>query len=281
MGSGRVSYTLTANLWSGDESVAACSEEINLAPFGGQKPPTCTQDFPGEYRTVVTRIERSLFRKTGNALKVQAIEPVPIRIAEDEDYVGTVPGFRIVCIQRNPPTLPRIDNCEVKMRLKAKTVLSLVSLTRQPTGEQVKRLNVLSEIIDLYSAQTKEPYLSGWELVNDLQEDTERGTQIQDGPCTLTDKGKDLEGHAASSHCQYEIAFSLGLWQKYCRCLAPTFSSQLMSRRYSILAVVTLRGSFTHTFRLEIPVQVCAQPSISDETEDGGMIDSVSPLVSP
>ncbi|KAH7383431.1 hypothetical protein BKA64DRAFT_159242 [Cadophora sp. MPI-SDFR-AT-0126] len=241
---GRVTYTLRIGLWIGEQITTTHAEEIVLKPSNSLSPPICVQDFPRDYKIAQAKISRNLCTRTWKVLELSVVEPEPLEYNPKTDTLHTKLHFSITYEAfPSPKSLGlAIERCDVKLSLKAKTVISLNPLQAQPTAPQIIYSPYLSEIVQEHTGKIRTLNLPTWKEMR--WEDT-----------------RDNKGHII---CQYVLNFSMDFWQKRCFCLTPTFSSPMMLRRYSLGAVVTLHGANVQKFRLEIPVQICARSESSE-----------------
>jgi len=233
---GRIRYILKAALWSTDQIIASCSEEILLSPCYLPSPPMCLQDFPQDYRISHSRKIHGLFRKVSRTINLSISEPKPLQYCHETRGLHTALTFEVKCediVQLLGDFLkPVTGTFEVQLSLRSRTITSLSQLKTQPTSAQIRKIPWITET---------------------LQESHDKSWTLNIPPWT-TDTCCNLHAESAQYHT---TSFSVDFWQKGCPCLLPTFITPFIQRRYSIKAIITLRSSTNYVFHLEIPVQIC------------------------
>lgn len=150
----------------GEQIVATHAEEIVLNPSNSLTPPICVQDFPRDYKISQAKILRSLLTRTRKVLELSVLEPEPLEYDSKTDMLHTKLDFAIASEDIAFPSTESLglvmERCEVKLGLKAKTVVSSKPLQAQPTASQIRNSPCLFEVIQEYPNSIRTLNLPAW-----------------------------------------------------------------------------------------------------------------------
>lgn len=165
---GRITYSLKVGLWIRDHNLVTHTEEIILTPSGSPCPPICIQDFPNDYISTRNKILKRSMKKTSTILEVSVAEPPPIEFSPNTGMLHTTLDLTMTYKDSSLQDIevPRLgfESCEVRLRLKARNIVSSRLLAAEPTAFHVKRSAHLSETTEEYNMQIMTLNLPKWEL---------------------------------------------------------------------------------------------------------------------
>lgn len=240
-----VSYSLVARIQyqEGDDATrrgVEAKQAVTLLPFSDADPPTCIDDFPGEFvlRKTIALRKHALGGRLGD-LVVTAGEPPPLI------YSSPGAGASTECVisatvrpgSLSPGRLPRLA-FDIKAVIRAKTFYSAKPIRCMP-----RQADLTSKaLIRLHDAVLK------------LEEQRFSALEWEYAPADNLE-GASLVRPSSSAHGSVWRA-RLTLAIKPPETLPPSFCGTLIARSYSLLVVISVSGARGKKCCLELPFQV-------------------------
>ncbi|KAE8139378.1 hypothetical protein BDV38DRAFT_269894 [Aspergillus pseudotamarii] len=253
-----IDYRIRAQLLAEGRCVVDTTRPFTLWASHGRQPPVCTEDFPGEYKLSTLKTLRNPFLRPTGRLYVYSQEPSPLEFSPEKEGAATSIRLRLRYESlkgdpmRTPP--PQFHGI-VRSNLKASTFISIEPQRRSPATCDASAFPFTFETRKSYPSQLRKLCFSRWTP-------TEMGT------------GTAWETEA-------ELIFK-------CRSptyLTPSFSSMLVSRRYSLKLYMVISGHGHVALRLELPIQVGYTGRRFLPSEDimytSGLTEDMPPAYSP
>ncbi|OAX80963.1 hypothetical protein ACJ72_04701 [Emergomyces africanus] len=241
----RITYTLQAYIMRDGRPTTGTFRHIMLFPTQEPQPPLCTADFPGDYalsRSVVLRTGM-LFRRLGR-LSVETEEPAPLEISKKSGGASTaiplVLRFRESREQRSKcesmPPIP--DFGGISFKLKQMTFISVAPQRRMPATQDLLTSSFTAKDTKIVNEQSRKMKFSPWVRSRWKEKHGEHGES--------PDQEKQI----------WEMTTMLIFTYPDRKCPVPTFSSALVSRRYSVRIALRLEGVYHGALELEVPLQI-------------------------
>ncbi|QSS59789.1 hypothetical protein I7I51_04585 [Histoplasma capsulatum] len=270
----RITYTLHAYLMCDGRPTTATFRHVMLFPTQEPQPPSCTSDFPGDYilsRSAVLRTGM-LFRRRG-LLSVETREPAPLEMSRGKSGASTTVNLtlrfresreiRSACGSM-PPATPAFG--VVSLKLKQTTFISVEPQRRLPATRDLLTSTVMVKDTKIIHEQSRKMKFSPWMkwfADNSLFH------------CFRT--------MTAQERRAWETKVTLVFTYSDDKRPVPTFSSALVSRRYSVRIALHMEGVYHRALELEVPLQIIyrghgqvplpnegelgnLEPALSDET---------------
>ncbi|KAE8381723.1 hypothetical protein BDV26DRAFT_278540 [Aspergillus bertholletiae] len=224
-----IEYRIRAQILVEGRCVVESVQPFTLWTSQGRQPPVCIEDFPGEYKLSASKTLRSpLLRPTGR-LQIYSHEPLPLEFSPEKEGAATSVRLQLRYESlkndgaRLPP--PRFYGV-IRSSLKASTFVSIQPQRRSPAACDASTFPFTFETRKAYGSKLRKLYFPHW---TPLEIDT--GT-VWETETDLTFRCDDLA------------------------CLTPSFSSMLVSRRYSLKMYIVISGHGHAAFKLKLPIQV-------------------------
>lgn len=235
----QVTYRLTARLFKGRRVLHRVAQPILLLMSQDPSPPTCINDFKGEYQTTqTTAIRGPLFQKAGE-LSVMVQEPKQLRIkANRAETIVEVP-VKLSFDRRGQDLIALEKLCveaEVKWQFRFATFVSILEQRGPVTLKQAEVSPATAHVMSSLKARTLTMKWAKWQ------------------PSSNSKTPKALESEQ-----------SLWLTLPRDEVLVPTFWNQFISRRYSIWLQLKITKPGNAKLEVEVPIQVGieAEPPVS------------------
>ncbi|KAI9881517.1 MAG: hypothetical protein M1830_000080 [Pleopsidium flavum] len=219
--------------------VAESARSIDILPTLEPRPPIWIEDFPGEYSALNTKRLRGFcaLRHVGD-LSIRATEPGPFEFVRGREGASSAVRLDLSYRQRQvrnqamPP--PVMAQGQMASRLKAVTFISVVAQHRAPTLHQAAVSPSLTRTSKVCGREQHQTFsFNPWRCAS--------GESYSFGPETHLDWVTEA---TVILHYDDEVL------------LAPTFFHPLVSRKYSLLTRLAVRGPGYAAFNLEVPIQV-------------------------
>ncbi|KAE8396356.1 hypothetical protein BDV23DRAFT_192179 [Aspergillus alliaceus] len=225
-----IEYRIRAQFLAEGHRLVEKIRSFTLWTTQGRQPPVCTEDFPGEYQMSAFKTLRSpLFQPTGRLL-VYSHEPPPLDFSPEKEGAATSVRLRLRYESlkndsgmRIPP--PRFHGI-VRSNLQASTFISVEPQKRSPATSDAPVFPFTFETRESYASQLRKLCFARW-------------TPLETATRTLWESEADL-----AVPCDYPAY------------LTPSFSSLLVSRRYSLKIYMVISGLGHAALKLELPIQV-------------------------
>ncbi|EGC43991.1 conserved hypothetical protein [Histoplasma capsulatum var. duboisii H88] len=267
----RITYTLHAYLMCDGRPTTGTFRHVMLFPTQEPQPPSCTSDFPGDYilsRSAVLRTGM-LFRRRG-LLSVETREPAPLEMSRGKSGASTTVNLtlrfresreiRSACGSM-PPATPAFG--VVSLKLKQTTFISVEPQRRLPATRDLLTSTVMVKDTNIINEQSRKMKFSPWVR--------SRWKEEHQAQC------------AAQERQAWETKVTLVFTYSDDKRPVPTFSSALVSRRYSVRIALHMEGVYHRALELEVPLQIIyrghgqvplpnegelgsSEPALSDET---------------
>jgi hypothetical protein len=208
-------------------------------------PPTCLEDFPGEYLCQqVKRLARPLF-STECHLSLNVSEPCPIEVQyPDVTAAAQFPIHALLSYGRGKTlsTPPSLD-LRVTWALKTQTFVSVVRQHLSPTAQEALRSPFLEEVQSIAKLQSCKMKLLQWNVHSE-----KKSTWILDTTLWLPVASGML--------------------------LAPSVFTPYVTRRYSVAMQLDVSGEKMGktSFHLSVPVQIVYVGQSSGEVDEDGQV---------
>ncbi|KLJ10671.1 hypothetical protein EMPG_13945 [Blastomyces silverae] len=256
----RIAYTLHAYLMCNGSTTTGTFRHVMLFPTQEPQPPSCTSDFPGDYALSRSAVLRTtmFFRRLGR-LSVETMEPAPLDMSGKKNGASTaihlVLRFRESrqgggkCESTPPPTP---DFGVVSLKLKQMTFISVEPQRRLPAT------------CDLLTSPS---------MAKDTKVIHEQVRKLKFSPWVRSRWKAEHGGSSDQERRVWETKATLIFTYANGKRLAPTFSSALVSRRYSVRIALHLERVYHAAVELEVPLQIIyrgdGQIPLSNESELG------------
>jgi len=243
-GGSQIRYCIRARLLREGVQVVETHQDLDLVPPSPAAPPLEPSDFPNEYKQLdVKKFPASLGRKSSGSISVAAFEPPPL-VCAAEKTTSTKLNLRFRYRGRADHELEallRCTDCEVKTTVKAATFFSVAVQHAQPTIGLATRSGNTMRVKKAYASQPRKLHLPSWSKIpgNDAESQDGLDTWETELPLLLLN-----QNHVVNGVVHY---------------FPPTYSSALVSRRYTAVVEIKLLGARDATFHLEVPLQICYQ----------------------
>ncbi|EQL34936.1 hypothetical protein, variant [Blastomyces dermatitidis ER-3] len=255
----RIAYTLHAYLMRNGSTTTGTFRHVMLFPTQEPQPPSCTSDFPGDYALSRSAVLRTamLFRRLGQ-LSVETMEPAPLEMSRKKNGASTAIHLvlrfresreRSKCESMSPPTP---DFGAVSLKLKQMTFISVEPQRRLPATRDLLTSPLMAKDTEIIYEQLRKLKFSPW----------------------VRSRWKEEDGGISDQERRvWETKATLIFTYANGKRPAPTFSSALVSRRYSVRIAFRLERVYHGTLELEVPLQIIyrgdGQIPLSDESELG------------
>ncbi|KAL2360550.1 hypothetical protein RJZ56_006573 [Blastomyces dermatitidis] len=255
----RIAYTLHAYLMRNGSTTTGTFRHVMLFPTQEPQPPSCTSDFPGDYALSRSAVLRTamLFRRLGQ-LSVETMEPAPLEMSRKKNGASTAIHLvlrfresreRSKCESMSPPTP---DFGAVSLKLKQMTFISVEPQRRLPATRDLLTSPLMAKDTEIIYEQLRKLKFSPW----------------------VRSRWKEEDGGISDQERRvWETKATLIFTYANGKRPAPTFSSALVSRRYSVRIAFRLERVYHGTLELEVPLQIIyrgdGQIPWSDESELG------------
>ncbi|KAE8352512.1 hypothetical protein BDV28DRAFT_148971 [Aspergillus coremiiformis] len=223
-----IDYRIRARFITDDNYVIEKTRPFTLWTSQGRQPPVCTEDFPGEYRLSSFKTLRNPFFQPTGRLLVDSDEPLPLEFSPEKEGAATVVRVRLlyeslkdvdVGARLSPPRFSAL----VRFHLQASTFISIEPQRRSPATCDAPGFPLTFETRKSYPSQVRKLRFDRLELATGPVWESEADlTLLYDNPAGLT----------------------------------PSFSSLLVSRRYSLKIYMIISGHGHTALKLELPIQV-------------------------
>ncbi|PGG95353.1 hypothetical protein GX51_08269 [Blastomyces parvus] len=256
----RITYTLHAYLMRNGSTTAGTFRHVMLFPTQEPQPPSCTTDFPGDYALSRSAVLRTalLFRRLGR-LSVETMEPAPLEMSGKNNGASTVIHLalrfresrdeRSKCESTSPPTP---DFGVVSLKLKQTTFISVEPQRRLPATRDLLTSPLMAKDTKIIHEQVRKLKFSPW---------VRSRWKAEHG------------GNSDQERRVWETKATLIFTYANGKRPAPTFSSALVSRRYSVRIALHLESVYHGAVELEVPLQIIYrgddQIPLSNEGESG------------
>ncbi|KKZ65805.1 hypothetical protein EMCG_01190 [[Emmonsia] crescens] len=253
----RITYTLQAYIMRNGRPTTGTFRHITLFPTQEPQPPSCTADFPGDYTLSRSAVLRTamLFRRLGR-LSLETMEPAPLEMSRKKSGASTAIHLALrfresrEARSKCESTPPTPDFGVVSLKLKQMTFISVAPQRRLPATHDVLTSPFMAKDTKIINEQSRKMKFSPWVRSRRKEEHGERSVQ---------------EKRAWETKTTLIFTYADG------KCPAPTFSSALVSRRYSVRIALHLEGVYHGTLELEVPLQIIykgnGQNSLLNERE--------------
>ncbi len=251
-----VLYELTAQVAHSGIVIAKIVEPISIYDSSNPRPPTYVHDFGTEYVCHKDTVLGWPFLTKFGVLSISSAEPRHFAFCKSEEQAATALRLQLTFRRsgklRGSP-LPFMLGAEVVWRLKSSTFVSVKDNKSLPTVEEASRSLSVGKIISHGRRQRMKIDWFSWH----------QSTQK-----TATEE----EVWTTKQH----------LWLAIPRSCSPppTFSTNDLSRRYSIALRLRVRGIGGGKVYLDVPVQIVYQKSTSSEVRSSGHFASSTDYVS-
>ncbi|RAQ67241.1 hypothetical protein COH21_008298 [Aspergillus flavus] len=225
-----IDYRIRAQFLAEGRCVVDTSRPFTLLASQERQPPVCIEDFPGEYKlSALKTLRNPLLRPTGR-LHVYSHEPYPLEFSPEKEGAATSVRLRLRYeslkngdTKRKPP--PRLHGI-FRSNLKASTFISIEPQRRSPAMCDASAFPFTFETRKSYPSQLRRLCFPRW-------------TPLEMGTETIWETEAELifKCHNTSY-------------------LTPSFSSMLVSRRYSLKLYMVISGHGHAALKLELPIQV-------------------------
>ncbi|KAE8407061.1 hypothetical protein BDV37DRAFT_280326 [Aspergillus pseudonomiae] len=229
-GTCNIDYRIRAQFLIAGHCVVETTRPFTLWASQGRQPPVCTEDFPGEYQLSALKTFRSPLLQPAGKLHVYSHEPPPLEFSPEKEGAATSVRLRLRYgspknggAMRIPP--PRFYGI-VRSNLKASTFISIQPQRRSPATCDAAAFPFTFETRKSYPSQLRKICFPRWTL-------SEMGTE------------SIWESEAEMTFKCHNPAY-----------LTPSFSSMLVSRRYSLKIYMVISGHGHAAVKLELPIQV-------------------------
>ncbi|KAE8362995.1 hypothetical protein BDV27DRAFT_159194 [Aspergillus caelatus] len=254
-----IDYRIRAQLLAEGHCVVDTTRPFTLWASHRRQPPVCIEDFPGEYKlSTLKTLRNPFFRPTGR-LHVYSHEPAPLEFSPEKEGAATSVRLRLRYESLKKGDAMRIPPRQlhgiVRSNLKASTFVSIEPQRRSPATCDASTFPFTFETRKSYSSQLRKLCFSRW-------------TSLEMGTETTWES-------------EAELIFK-------CRSptyLTPSFSSMLVSRRYSLKLYMVISGHGHAALKLELPIQVGYTGRRFLPSEDimytSGLTEDMPPAYSP
>ncbi|OGM46661.1 hypothetical protein ABOM_004682 [Aspergillus bombycis] len=229
-GTCKIDYRIRAQFLVEGRCVVETTRPFTLWASQGRQPPVCTEDFPGEYRlSALKTLRRPLLQPAGK-LHVYSHEPLPLEFSPEKEGAATSVRLRLRYgplknggAMRIPP--PRFYGI-VRSNLTASTFISIQPQRRSPATCDAAAFPFTFETRKSYPSQLRKICFPRW-------------TRSETGAESIWETEAEM-----TFKCHHPAY------------LTPSFSSMLVSRRYSLKMYMVISGHGHAAVKLELPIQV-------------------------
>ncbi|KAF7596814.1 hypothetical protein BBP40_012414 [Aspergillus hancockii] len=250
-----IDYRIRAQFLIDGNCLAEQSRPFRLLTSSERQPPVCTEDFPGEYKLSHYKTLRSPFYQPAGRLLVHSLEPFPLAFSPGGKGATTSVRLRLQYkslkgdnVIRIPP--PRFYGL-VRSYLKATTFISTEPQRRSPATCDARTSPFTVKAHRSYASQIRKLSFGSW-------------TPLETATGTIWESETDLL--VKCDNAAY---------------LTPSFSSMLVSRRYSLKIHMVVSGNGHAALKLELPIQVLYIGDGYVQTEEAMYWDSSAEHIPP
>jgi len=135
-----VAYRIKATVTARGAIIAETTRTIDIVPTFEPRPPVWTEDFLGEYvKYCIVNLQSSVLQQPLGTLSLRATEPSPLTFSQGKRFASSDMTLQL-CFQQSlsrvacdpPPTA----QLQVRMKLEAVTIVSVVAQRKQPTEHE-------------------------------------------------------------------------------------------------------------------------------------------------
>ncbi|KIV99511.1 uncharacterized protein PV09_08817 [Verruconis gallopava] len=226
-----VKYELEAKVFNGDDCVGSGFRPLRIFDCPDTNPPPVhLEHFPGEYTCSDEQRLRTLYKMGNPLLRVSVVEPKPVEIRPNGEMALAALMFRFT--MRGVDAPPKQLEVRINSMLKAMTFIAVNKLGSQPTVSLSKKCPLVAAVPKWGRSYHRKLRLGQW-------------------------VGGEKPG---------EWVASALIWMPVCEnsTPAPTFFTPSLSRRYSSVLRIEVKGAGKAVFNLHIPVQIVYPDPIAD-----------------